>query len=304
MQRPDDGVEFHVRNASNFTRVRLDSKPVSGVPHTTSRAIGRSAQGREIAAHANFELAGPPPEGATLLIGGMHGDEKATVFLVEAFRKCFLAEPGLVPPCVALPLANPDGFEIGSRYNARGIDLNRNWEYDWRADSQEPPGPAPWSEPETRALRDFILALRPAKVVSLHWALSEIDADGPQSTPLAHAMWAALDEAERRPYRVRAHEPGRTRPDPTYEVCPGSLGQWCGYGLRYDGGRAPAMITLELPYDPAAASRPPLLPDGHLDFVHGAWARDPAAYLAAVEGPAHKMLLAACRFPAHGGSKT
>jgi len=255
-------------------------------------------EGREIVTHANFDLAGGAPTGATLLIGGMHGDEKATVFLVEAFRQCFLSEPGLVPPTAALPLANPDGFEIGSRYNARGVDINRNCEYNWHAESEEPPGPEPWSEPETRALRDFILRLRPSKIVSLHWALSEIDADGPQSTDLAKVMWGAMGESDRRPYRVRISELGRglRRLEHTYEICPGSLGQWCGYGLRYEGGGAPAMITLELPYDPAAESRPTPLPDGHLDRVRSAWGRDPAAYLAAVEGPVHKMLLAACRF--------
>lgn len=264
----------------------------------TSRSIGASTEGRDIVAHGNFDLAGNPPSGATLIIGGMHGDEKATVFLVDAFRKCFLSEPGIVPATVAIPLANPDGFQIASRYNARGVDINRNCEYRWSRDSVEPPGPAPWSESETRALRDFILELRPSKIVSLHWALSELDADGPQSTDLARAMWSALNEAERRPYRMRIYELGQglRRLEHTYEICPGSLGQWCGYGLKYENGQVPAMVTLELPYDPSIESRPSPLPEGHYDFVINAWNRDPASYLAAVEGPVHKMLLAACRF--------
>jgi hypothetical protein len=29
-------------------------------------------------------------------------------------------------PVALLPLANPDGFVRASRYNARGVDLNRN----------------------------------------------------------------------------------------------------------------------------------------------------------------------------------
>ncbi len=267
-------------------------------PPQTTRSIGTSVEGRDIAAHANFDLSLPPPTGATLIIGGMHGDEKATVFLVDAFQKCFLSEPDIVPATVAIPLANPDGFESGSRYNARGIDINRNCDYNWHAESVEPPGPQPWSEPETRALRDFILELRPSKVISLHWALSEIDADGPQSTELAKAMWSAIDEIERRPYRMRIYQLGQglRRLEHTYEICPGSLGQWCGYGLKYEDGQAPAMITLELPYDPKAQSRPAPLPDGHLQFVQDAWARDPATYLASVEGPVHKLLLAACRF--------
>lgn len=283
---------------SKFGPKRVNSKRVSRAENISSRSVGRSVEGREIVAHANFDLAGEPPRGVTLLLGGMHGDEKATVFLVEAFRECFLSEPGLVPPSVAVPVVNPDGYEAGSRYNASGVDINRNWEYNWQADSEEPPGPCPWSEPETRALRDFILGLRPSKIVSLHWALSEIDADGPQSTGLARAMWGALSEPERRPYRVRVCElvPGLRYLEGASDFCPGSLGQWCGYGLRYAGGGAPAMITLELPYDPTADSRPSPLPDGHLDLVRSAWARDPAAYLANAAGPVHKMLLEACRF--------
>jgi hypothetical protein len=308
----DDGTQFHRgfrrpkserflatgSPASKFAPKRVDSKGVNWEIPESSRSIGKSVEGRDIAAHANFDLAAAPPERATLLIGGMHGDEKATVALVEAFRERFLSEPGAVPPSVALPLANPDGFETGSRYNARGVDINRNCGYNWHPDSEEPSGPGPWSEPETRALRDFILELRPSKIVSLHWALAEIDADGPQSTGLARAMWEAMSETDRRPYRIRVYEVGQglRRLEQTYEICPGSLGQWCGYGLRYEDGGAPAMITLELPYDPAAESRPSPLPEGHFEFVCGAWARDPEAYLAAVEGPVHEMLLAACRF--------
>ena len=134
--------------------------------------------------------------------------------------------------------------------------------------------------------------------MSLHWALAEIDADGAQSTELAQAMWDALSAEERRPYRLRVTELGRgqRRLQHTYEVCPGSLGQWVGYGLRYPDGSQPAMITLELPYDPLAACRPDLLPEQHLDTLRDLWHRDHAAYLRCVEPGVHKMLLAACRF--------
>jgi hypothetical protein len=171
--------------------------------------------------------------------------------------------------------------------------MNRNAGFDWRADSVEPPGDAPWSEPETRALQEFILNWQPAKIIALHWALGEIDADGVQSTPLAQAMWNAMSEAERTPYRLRVTEAERPRLQQTDAECPGSLGRWAGYGLTYPDGSRPAMITLELPYD-ASVPRSDSLPDDHLDVIRAHWARDPQSYLATVRDPVFKMLKAAC----------
>ena len=251
------------------------------------RIIGHSVEGRAIEAWI-----GPEAVGGTLLIGGFHGDEFATISLLREFRPAAIG-------VVVLPVLNPDGAERGMRYNARGLDLNRNFDFNWRADSVEPSGPQPWSEPESRALRDFISAVRPAKIVALHWALAEIDADGVQSTALAEAMWAALDEAERAPYRLRVTEVGRgqRRLERIYAECPGSLGQWAGYGLVYPDGSQPAVITLELPAEPELA-RAELLPEDHLESLRARWARDSHGYLSVVEPGVRKMLLAAC---AHGG---
>jgi len=229
--------------------------------------------------------------GGTLLVGGIHGDEYATILLLESFiERCAGVGPLAGSEVLAIPAANPDGVERRSRYNARGVDLNRNCEINWSAGSQEPSGPQPWSEPESRALRDLILLEQPSRIVCLHWALGEIDADGAQSRAAAFAMWDALSEAERTPYRIRVCEeapPG----DGDAEGCPGSFGQWCGYALRYPDGSAPAMITLELPYDPRR-SRPEVLPADHLETLRKAWTADSTGYMAAVEEPVHRMLAA------------
>jgi len=228
------------------------------------------------------------------LIGGMHGDERATILLLLSFQDRFQRSVRVSESPVSfgvIPLANPDGYLHKTRYNALGVDLNRNFGTGWSAESEEPSGAAPWSEPESRALRDFILYQRPARIVTLHWALAELDADGPQSTPLALAMWNALSDEERAPYRLRDFESPAAYPLPA--ACPGSLGQWCGTGLVYEDGTIPAIVTLELPYD-AKLPRPAVLPSNHLALLHNTWKRDAREYLAGVEASVHKMLFAAC----------
>jgi hypothetical protein len=88
-----------------------------------------------------------------------------------------------------VPVVNPDGYVFGGiggmwRKNRRpnpdgsfGVDLNRNYSYRWGADdlgssplpaSPTYRGPAPFSEPESQALRDFIRARRFAAGMTLH----------------------------------------------------------------------------------------------------------------------------------------
>lgn len=255
-----------------------------------TRLIGHSQENRPILLHQTRPFQSAP--GGTLLIGGMHGDERATVLLLLSFQDRFQASERVSQSALGIiPLANPDGYLQNTRYNARGVDLNRNFETGWRADSEEPSGTAPWSEPESRALRDYILYQRPERIVTLHWALAELDADGPQSTPLALAMWNALSEPERAPYRLRVSESDAVFPSPA--ACPGSLGKWCGDGLTYPDGSAPAIVTLELPYDPTLP-RPAALPEDHLATLQRTWKHGARGYLNAVESSVHKMLWAAC----------
>ena len=132
-----------------------------------------------------------------ILVGGIHGGyEVNTVDLAQAMIAHFQASP-LDPAGLTLlivPDANPDAVAayradgasldqtgISSplerwRVNAHGVDLNRNWDCNWQRSGKWAGGPvsggdAPFSEPETQALRDLILAEQPAAVVFWHSAL-------------------------------------------------------------------------------------------------------------------------------------
>src|SRR5690606_27094942 len=91
-------------------RMNQDSAP-------SRLCIGRTVEDREIVMYGNCPLKGHGPAGGTLLIGGLHGDEVATVLLLEDFLARNLAADGLSTPTAILPLANPDAYERRSRYN-------------------------------------------------------------------------------------------------------------------------------------------------------------------------------------------
>jgi hypothetical protein len=118
-----------------------------------------------------------------LLIGGQHGGPEAdTVELVNGLLDYFEGNPSEIPAAIeldVLPIANPDGLSAGSRQFADGVDPDRNWGgTDWRTDAFDSNavfrtglgGPEPFSEPETQALANWVLANQPAFIVNYHSA--------------------------------------------------------------------------------------------------------------------------------------
>ncbi|MBK8987916.1 MAG: hypothetical protein IPM39_17915 [Chloroflexi bacterium] len=117
-----------------------------------------------------------------ILVGGIHaGYAPNTVQLADQLIAYFSANPTAVPADVTLtiiPSLNPDAAaatsRLAGRLNANGVDLNRNADCRWLADplvlgSVAPGagGAAPFSEPESQALRDFINQQQPTAVLLL-----------------------------------------------------------------------------------------------------------------------------------------
>lgn len=159
------------------------------------RIAGTSVEGRPLWA---FELGRPDAPGL-LLTALIHGVEViGSVALLHILEELIGDGHGrdLLGSfnVVVLPIMNPDafalnmdrltrGWPVGRRTNARGVDLNRNFPSpggEGRSSSWHPfagsswrwsphyRGSAPFSEPETQALRGVVEAMRPALSLGFH----------------------------------------------------------------------------------------------------------------------------------------
>lgn len=226
------------------SKMNMVPNPERGVVNHESRVYGSSFKGIPL------EVFGPT-DGPTdiLLMAAMHGDEgESTVVLSEALRSI---RPSDMKHPVILSV-NPDGILRGTRCNARGVDLNRNWPtanwspgtVHYRGHGQElreielSAGSSAASEPETNSLLALVQRLQPRAIVSLHAPLGCVE--DPEVKPLAR--WIAN----------RVGLP--LVPDVGY-LTPGSFGTWSAeQGIN--------IITWELPLEPISdliASHAPVL---------------------------------------------
>jgi len=138
--------------------------------------IGRSVQGRPIRA---LRVGDPRAPIRVLVMGEIHGTELAGRAVTRRLRR---TRP---PRGVELWLVdelNPDGAAAGTRQNARGVDLNRNFPFGWRP-MGEPfdtyhSGAGPLSEPESRAAADLIRRIRPRLTLYYHQMMRLVDRGG------------------------------------------------------------------------------------------------------------------------------
>jgi len=179
----------------------------------------RSVQGKPIRSWVYGE-----GERTVMFLGGIHGSEPAGAGLCETLREYLVEHPEVLEGrrVVVAPALNPDGLAARTRTNARGVDLNRNFDTTNRKNTRRF-GMRPLSEPESRLIAELITRFRPAAIVTVHQPLACVDYDGPAAT-LAMAMSRACG-----------------LPVKKLGASPGSLGSYAGVDLGIP------IVTLELP---------------------------------------------------------
>ncbi len=195
----------------------------------TPTLLGRSTEGRAIEGIVNASQKDHP----TLFLGGVHGDEPKSVYVVQKLVEFLVADGCLARSrWIAVPIVNPDGLSRKKRRNAKLVDINRNFPTkNWTElpkRSRMYGGPRPASEPETRALVKLIESYRPRCIVTIHSISGHRfcnNYDGP-ARKLAQKM------SRLNGYPVSASIGYAT---------PGSFGTWAGIEKKIP------TITLELP---------------------------------------------------------
>lgn len=200
-----------------------------------SVVIGRSALGQPLQLHRWGNRSQP----RILVLGGIHGDEAPAAEFADSLLQFLKGRDAAVSgrELYVLPAVNPDGLAAGTRQNANGVDLNRNWpSRDFRSDKageRQYGGKNPLSEPESLALRDLMAKLEPELLVILHTPYNCVNYDGP-----AADLAARLAKDLELPLRKDIGYP-----------TPGSLGSYYGKELGLP------VITLEFPHQPGLWAR-------------------------------------------------
>jgi len=162
-------------------------------------SIGKSVLGREIWC---CEIkASESEDGVVLIDGGMHGSEVIGVKIAYSILERVLSEYNELQSIgvlkrltlIIIPMLNPDGVEMSKyspptpsirlkdgRCNANGVDLNRNFNYEWSAggsplyNSTVYRGEVAESEPEVKALKDLMQKRKIIFYVNLHSGVRQI----------------------------------------------------------------------------------------------------------------------------------
>jgi hypothetical protein len=211
--------------------------------------IGRSVEGRPI----YVERIGNGPIDL-LIVGGIHGGYEAnSVVLARRVARHFRENRSELAPDFTLhiiDLMNPDGLNrvtsgvaaeafdfrsadtVPGRFNANGVDLNRNWDADWGPVSYwgttpVNTGSAPFSEPETRAVRDYFRSIEPSASIFFQSAGSFIWYSGAEDR-WDPARTLALAYSAASGYELRELPPrpeGEPRPPRRFDIT-GSSDDW------------------------------------------------------------------------------
>ena len=133
---------------------------------SSRRVIGHSVRSRAIRVN---DIGARERPTKVLVVGCIHGNECAGREILRALHRH--RRPRAFELWLIADL-NPDGSRAGTRQNARGVDLNRNFGAGWRQIGQRGDnyysGSRQWSEPESRTARRFIRRHRPDITIWYH----------------------------------------------------------------------------------------------------------------------------------------
>ena len=224
----DDGLEDALAElmiAIDQRRERLVERS-PGEQLVRHHVLGRSVENRPL----EYLVLGRGRD-VILILATIHGNEPAGAPLVLQLAKYLLQHPLMLRgrTAVLVPVTNPDGRANNRRFNANGVDLNRNFQTANRRDGGRF-GYRALSEPESRFIHLLIHQYKPDRIVSIHQPRTCIDYDGP-----AKALAECMAEYFDLPIRKLGAKPG-------------SLGSYAGKALGIP------TVTLELPRDASQLS--------------------------------------------------
>jgi protein MpaA len=135
--------------------------------------LGTTRQGRPVRAFRE----GDPEEVTILVVGCIHGDECAGIRIAD---RLLTGRPRHFVDLWVVRNLNPDGSAAGTRQNARGVDLNRNFPFRWKPGPRGRyyPGPRPLSERESRMAVRLARRIDPDVTIWFHQPLALVDRSG------------------------------------------------------------------------------------------------------------------------------
>lgn len=153
--------------------------------------IGYSSRGHVIQA---VTIAPAKYNKTILLTFAMHGfedswayDGASLVQIANDVIETFAANPTALnhTRLIVVPCVNPDGLmrgcddNLAGRCNGQGIDINRDFDYQWKyiADAKYRTGDIPFTTPEANLLKELVINEKPDLVIDFHGWLNAIYGD-------------------------------------------------------------------------------------------------------------------------------
>jgi protein MpaA len=198
---------------------------VAAPPPAIVHELGRSVEGRRLVA---LERGDPAAPRKVLVVGAIHGNETAGIAVVRRLQQ--LPVPAGVDLWLVVTV-NPDGVAKGTRGNAHGVDLNRNFPLGWRRlGGVYASGPRALSEPESRAVVRLVRRVRPRLSIWFHQHMDLVELTGGDRSLVRR--FARLVGLPARP-----------------------LGRYPGSAIAWENGSIPGStaFAVELPAGPLAA---------------------------------------------------